>query len=80
VKETSWYEAVSWFVSQKICGEKCEDILVGDDMGWKPRRNGEEGIGVLEGWESLLVRAGVWSVAKMLDTMWLCLFVLVTVF
>ena len=48
---------------------------MGDDMGWKPRRNRVEGVGVLEGWESLWVRAGVWSVAtKMLHAMWLCLF------
>ena len=45
-------------------------------MGSKPRRNGEEGVGVLEGRESLWVRVGVWSVAtKMLHVMWLCLFV-----
>ena len=68
-----WGSALVCFTENM--GRKVWGLLVGDDMGWKPRRNGEEGVGVLEGWESLWVRAGVWSVAtKMLHAMWLCLF------
>lgn len=88
VRETFWYEAVLWFALQRIWEEKCEDYWWGitgagnlremGQKGYKRRERKEWEIGVLEGGK--WVGAGVCSVAKMLHAMWLCLFVLVTVF